>query len=119
MVLSPGVCALSALASFLGDGAPPRWREFDTRPSRFGEADGDGLFGGARTVFSLANVVYLFADEFACLSARGFAGALGGTGSFERCFFWHGHPFRCAIPWLHRFITGPARLEEVPSRARY
>ncbi len=42
--------------------------QIDSGPSRFGQADGDGLLGRTSAMLSFSNVVHLLADELACLS---------------------------------------------------
>ena len=50
--------------------ASGRWPKFDTGASCFGKADGNGLLGAARTMFTFPNVMYLLADKFSGLSGR-------------------------------------------------
>jgi hypothetical protein len=66
-ILSRAVCALSALPGLLGGGTSFRRREFHAGTPRLGKADRNGLFGGARAVFTPADVMDLLADELACL----------------------------------------------------
>ena len=54
-------------------GASARGWKFDAGATRFGEADSDGLFGAARAVFALADVIHLFANKFSSLCGWRFA----------------------------------------------
>ena len=45
----------------------------DPGATRLGEPDGDGLFGGARTMLSLADMVHFFTDKFSCLGGGSFS----------------------------------------------
>jgi len=83
--VSPG----SAAPGFLRNTPLGRGAKGNPRPACLGQADGDGLFGGAGAVFTLANVVHLFADEFTGLGAGGFALPTISAGPFESFCFRH------------------------------
>jgi hypothetical protein len=89
MILAGFVGAFGTFPSFLGHRASFRRFEFHSGSARLGEADGNGLLRRASAMLAFADVVHLFADEFACLSGRGVAFALVFPCSFERGFFWH------------------------------
>src|SRR5436309_5248618 len=63
--------------------AAARRRQLHARPTRLGQADGDGLFGAASTVLALAYVVHLLANEFPRLSAGCFTFFFVLLGSFH------------------------------------
>src|SRR5438067_9198186 len=62
--------------------------------ARFRQTDGYRLLGRARTVFSLADVLHLLADEFTRHGAGGLALTSLSTRAFEGAFFGHGVSFR-------------------------
>jgi hypothetical protein len=66
-----------------------RSRQFHTRASSFRKSDRDCLFRVRRAVLSFANVVHLFADKFAGLSARRFAFFFVSLGAFNYFLFRH------------------------------
>jgi hypothetical protein len=70
--------------SFLGRG------QLYTGTTRFGQSDGDGLFGRAGAVFTFANVFHFLADKFASLSRRRFTFPSIFACPFDCFFFWHG-----------------------------
>ncbi len=59
---------------------------------RFGEANGNGLLGRSRTMFSFANVVHLLADELSRLGAGGFPLALVFACMLNRFLLRHSDP---------------------------
>ena len=67
-----------------------RQREPYARSTCRREADSDGLPGRPCAMFSLANVVNLFADELAGLRGRGLAGPLVSARALDCSLFWHG-----------------------------
>jgi len=71
-----------------------RRREIDAGAARLGQADGDRLFRGPRTVLALAHVVDLLAHELAGLRGGGLALAFVATGPLERLLLWHAAPPR-------------------------
>jgi len=78
-------CATSAF------GCRPLLRrgKIDARFARLRQPDRDRLFRRSRAVLALANVIHLFADEFACLRWRSPASAFRRTGSLECGLLWH------------------------------
>jgi hypothetical protein len=69
--------------------ASTRLRQFHARAAGFRKGDGNGLFRIGRAVLSFANVVHLFADEFAGLGAGRFAFLFVSLGSFNYFLLWH------------------------------
>jgi hypothetical protein len=59
-----------------------RWPKLDACTTRFREADGDRLLGGAGTVLAPADVMHLLSDEFAGLRGGRFALPLVSLDSF-------------------------------------
>ena len=47
--------------------AVPWWRQFYSSSAGFGQPDGDGLFGGAGSVFAFTDVMDFFTDELSGL----------------------------------------------------
>src|ERR1043165_6740915 len=88
-VLRVFVIALGAAARFLRDGSLSRRRQLHTRPPRLGTSDGDGLLGGTRAVFALADVVHFFAHKFPGLRAGSFSRGFVLARSFDGFLFWH------------------------------
>jgi hypothetical protein len=66
--------------------------QINARSTRFGQADGNCLFGGTCAVLARSDVLDFFTHEFASLSARGLAFALVFEGALLDSFFRH-----CAI----------------------
>jgi hypothetical protein len=87
------VIAFGAFASLLGGSASSRRGQFDASASRLGKADGDGLFARARAMVAFADVMYLFANEFARLRGRSFAFPFVFCDAFHRFSFWHNRSF--------------------------
>jgi hypothetical protein len=79
----------SALASAGAGRAARRRFEGDPRAPRLRQADGNRLFGRARAVLAVANVLHFFAHEFAGLRAWRFALTFVAAGAFQRSFFRH------------------------------
>ena len=55
---------LRAAPCFRGHRAPARRPQLDARAARLGQPDGNRLFGGARPVLALADMVDFLPDEF-------------------------------------------------------
>ena len=92
--LCPPACAFFQIALRLLPRAPRgrallRRRQLHSRSSRLGKADRDRLLGRARSMFSFANMLYLFAHKFPGLGGRGFPFPLILAGSLDHIFFWH------------------------------
>jgi hypothetical protein len=66
-----------------------RRRQFDSGPTGFGQPDGNGLFGGAGSVFAAADVMYFFAHEFSGLRRSGLPLGLVPVRSPDCCGFRH------------------------------
>jgi hypothetical protein len=80
---------LRLVADAAGCVAVAWWRKFYAGTARPGQSDGNGLFGRARSVFALANVMDLLAHKFARLGGRGFSFATVPAG--KRTGFWFRH----------------------------
>jgi hypothetical protein len=63
------VSAGGAPARFFGDPAAGRRRQFDPGTTRLGKSNSNGLLGGTGAMLTFADVVDLFTDELAGLSA--------------------------------------------------
>ena len=57
------VVALGLCSRTLRGLSPRRWQQLDSRATRLGETDRNGLLRGTRTVLTFAHVVDLFAYE--------------------------------------------------------
>jgi hypothetical protein len=66
-----------------------RLGQFHTCASSFRKADRDSLFCVRRAMLSFTNVMHLFADEFAGLSAGRLAFFFVSLRSFNYFLFWH------------------------------
>lgn len=64
-------------------------RRFYARPTRFGQSDRDRLFGRARAVLALADVIDLLPHKFPGLRARRFSRAAILCNAFESGFIGH------------------------------
>jgi hypothetical protein len=89
--LSPtfGQVALRLLASAGRNLSSARGRELDSGAARFGQSNGNGLLRGAGAMFTFANMMHLFADEFTGLCGWSFPLASVFFGAFECLLFWH------------------------------
>jgi len=83
------VGALGALSRLLLRLALSRRRKIDSRLTSLRQPDRNRLFGRSGTVFPFANMMHLFADEFAGLRRRRLAFALVTAGAFQCFFFGH------------------------------
>src|SRR5438128_5818540 len=72
MFLAFAISMLRAASSFFRCLASRRRGEIDARPARLGQANGNRLFGGLRSVLAFANVVHFFANELPRLRRRRF-----------------------------------------------
>src|SRR6266700_8354118 len=91
MFLAFAISMLRAASSFLRCLASRRRREIDARPARLGQANGNRLLGGLRSVLAFANVVHFFADELPRLRRRRLSLAFILLGSFHGFLFGHGY----------------------------
>lgn len=66
-----------------------RLRHIYARPPRFGQPDGNGLFGITGSMLALTYIVYLLTNELACLCAARFSLLLIAPGALNGCFVWH------------------------------
>src|SRR5207248_6497538 len=75
-------------------GSPPAFgrSELDAGAARFGKPNGNSLLRRARSVLALADVMHLFANKFARLSAGRFSLARVFVGAFQCLLLWHGYP---------------------------
>jgi len=80
---------------FLGRRALLGRRQLHPGPPGFRQADGDRLPGGAGAMFSGADFINFFADEFARLGGRGFALAAIRRRALDRGFLGHTTVFAC------------------------
>jgi hypothetical protein len=64
-------------------------RQLHAGAPRLRKPDSDSLFRVGGAMLSFANVVHLFADEFAGLSARRFTFFFVSLRSFNDFLFWH------------------------------
>src|SRR5260221_6990659 len=81
------------------DGASPgRW-EFYSRGASFGKADGNRLFGAARSVFAFSNMMYCLTHKLPGLGGGSFALPPGLACFFQCSLFWHTFvSVRCDLP---------------------
>jgi hypothetical protein len=93
--LRPGASSSSrqirrgALAGLLRCRSLLGWWKLHARPSRLGQPDRDRLLCRSRAVLSLANVVYLLANELTRLGRRGFPLALVSFSALDRLLLRH------------------------------
>jgi len=87
--LSFAVIACRLLARARAGSSFRRRRELHSGPTRFREANGNGLLGRPCAVLPLANVMYFFADELPGLCARRFPLTCISTRAFDRLFLRH------------------------------
>ena len=88
-MFSPLEVALRLFSSFLRGCSLWGRRKIHPRTSGFREPDGDGLLRGARAMFSRANVLDLFVNEFARLRRCRFSVSLVLSHSGQRYFVRH------------------------------
>jgi len=86
-MLVGGTGVRGGLSAGFGRGMTGR-AQFHACAAGFGQADGDRLLGGPRTVFAFADVVHFFAHKFAGLGGGGFSFLTVFLGSPD------GFPFR-------------------------
>jgi len=80
---------LGAATRLFGCFAFFRSRQIDAGAARFREPDGDRLFCGSCAVLALADMMHLFANEFAGLCRRGFTLPLVALRPFDRFLLRH------------------------------
>lgn len=89
MLMFAGFFILLGFSSYRGRGFFRR-AQLHSCAAGFGKSDGDGLLGRAGSVFSFADVIKFFADEFSGLSGWRFALAGVFVGAFQGFSIRHG-----------------------------
>src|SRR2546423_9938137 len=104
--LAPAISIRGAPSCPGPDGAfPGRW-EFYSRAASFGKADGNRLFGAARSMLAFANMMDCLTHKLAGLRGGSFALPSGLACFFQCSFFWHTFvSVRCGL--LTGASTGP------------
>ena len=83
------ISSLCAAPRLLRDLSLRGRRKVHPRAARLGEAYGNGLLGGTRTVLALTDMLHLFPNEFARLSRGGLAFSCVLACPFKSSFFRH------------------------------
>jgi hypothetical protein len=95
---SAGGIARRLAARGRGSRALLRRRQIHTGPPRFRKADGNRLLGGAGAMLALADVMHLFADEFARLRGRRLALTPVAARSLQCSFLRHAQGVASHVP---------------------
>jgi len=87
--LAFAIGAFGTTAGLFRNASPRRRTQLHSGTPGLRQSDRNGLFGRASAVLALANMMHLFANELAGLSARGFALLRIPARAFNGFVFWH------------------------------